>query len=146
MRDCLYEVLLHAEIPTRVGAKGRWYLGSAHPDLAGAEAAYRALDADFPSPKVTVAMVRSEHDPRTGLFVDRIVKARGLVPMITRKSMERLDPATRDAIAKATAPPKPDVVLAPGGAAVAASRTGGWLWIGFVIVTVGAFAAITAGR
>jgi hypothetical protein len=146
MPDRLYEVLLHADIPTRVGAKGRWYLGSAHPDLAGAEAAYRALDADFPSPKVTVAMVRSEHDPRTGLFVDRIVKARGLMPMITRKSMERLDPATREAIAKATAPPKPEVVLAPGGAAVAAPRGGSWLWIGFVVATVALFAAITAGQ
>ncbi|WP_291298350.1 hypothetical protein [Elioraea sp.] len=146
MRDCLYEVLLHAEIPTRVGAKGRWYLGSAHPDLAGAEASYRALEADFPSPKVTVAMVRSEHEPRTGLFVDRIVKARGLVPMIARKSMERLDPATREAIANATAPPKPEVVLPPAAAAVAASRGGGWLWIGCVAATVGLFAAITVGR
>jgi hypothetical protein len=145
MRDRLYEVLVHAEIPTRLGAKGRWYLGAAHPDLAGAEASFRALEADFPSPRVTVAMVRSEHDPRTGLFVDRIVKARGLVPMIARKSMERLDPATREAIAKATAQPKPEVVLAAGGA-VATSRGYGWMWIGFVAATVGLFAAITAGQ
>ena len=146
MPDRLYEVLLHAEIPTRVGAKGRWYLGSAHPDLAGAEASYRALDADFPSPKVTVAMVRSEHDPRTGLFVDRIVKARGLVPMITRKSMERLDPPTREAIAAATAPPKPEVALGAGGGVVVAQRGSGWMWIGFVIATVALFAAVTTGR
>lgn len=143
MVPLLYEVLVHAERSSPFGAKGRWYLASAHPDLAGAEASYHALSAQFASPRITLALVRSEHDPASGLFVDRIVKATGRVPMISRKSMERLDPATRVALEK-------DVVQAPvalpaGGAVPGEPRSLPWAWLGFVAATVGLFAAITAG-
>jgi hypothetical protein len=140
----LYEVLLHAERPSAFGQKGRWYLASAHQDIAGAEAAFRALTAQFPSPAVTLAVIRSEHDPASGLFVDRIVRATGRLPMIDRRGIERLDTATKASIEKQVAAQAP-VALPEGPSAQASSRPLPWAWVGFVAATVGLFAAITVG-
>jgi hypothetical protein len=143
MVPLLYEVLLHAERPSAFGQRGRWYLASAHQDIAGAEAAFRALSAQFPAPAVTVAVIRSEHDPASGLFVDRIVKATGRLPMIDRRGMARLDTAARDTLEKHFAPAA--VALPEACAAATPARTLPWAWMGFVAATVGLFAAITVG-
>jgi hypothetical protein len=144
MVPLLYEVLLHAERPSALGQKGRWYLASAHQDIAGAEAAFRALAAQFPDPAVTLAVVRSEHEPATGLFVDRIVKASGRLPVIDRRAMQRLD-ATAMAMLENQASAPPPVTLSDGPAPPAQARPLPWGWLGFVAATVGLFAAITVG-
>lgn len=144
MVPLLYEVLLHAERPSAFGQKGRWYLASAHQDIAGAEAAFRALTAQFPAPAVTLAVVRSEHDPASGLFVDRIVRATGRLPMIDRRGMERLDTATKDSLEKQFAP-LAAVALSEGPVMRASARPLPWGWVGFVAATVALFAAITVG-
>jgi len=140
----LYEVLLHAERPSAFGQKGRWYRASAHQDIAGAEAAYRALTAQFLSPAVTVAVIRSEHDPASGLFVDRIVRATGRLPMIDRQGMERLDTSARATLEKQFAP-APSMLLQEEPLSLASARPMPWAWVGFVAATVGLFAAITVG-
>jgi hypothetical protein len=142
MARLLYEVLLHAERPSALGQKGRWYLASAHQDIAGAEAAFRALATQFPAPGVTLAIVRSEHDPASALFVDRIVKSSGRLPMIDRRAVERLDATAMAMLARQFGSPQP-VALAEGLAPSAPARPLPWGWLGFVAATVGLFAAIT---
>ncbi len=93
-----FQVLVHAELPSLFGPKARWFLGASHPDLAGAEASFRALDLDLPSSAVSLVVVRCEHDPASGAMVDRVVKARGPVPPIERAQMRDLDDATMGAI------------------------------------------------
>lgn len=144
MVPLLYEVLLHAERPSVFGQKGRWYLASAHQDIAGAEAAFRALAAQFSAPGITLAVIRSEHDPASGLFRDRVVKATGRVPVIARDSLERLDAATCGALARdfSSLPP---VALPERPVASVQARALPWGWLGVVAATVGLFAAVTVG-
>lgn len=144
MVPLLYEVLLHAERPSAFGQKGRWYLASAHQDIAGAETAYRALAAQFSDPAITLAVVRSEHDPSSGLFRDRIVKASGRVPMIQRSTMEKLDAATRVALERQFSAPV-SMALPERPIVAVQERPLPWAWLGFVAATVGLFAAITVG-
>lgn len=144
MAPLLYEVLLHAARPSAFGQKGRWYLASAHQDIAGAEADFRALAAQFPAPGITLAVIRSEHDPASGRFRDRVVKATGPVPAITRAAVERLDAATMAALVRefSAAPP---VTRPARRVASAQARLLPWGWLGVVAATVGLFAVITVG-
>lgn len=153
MAVLLYEVLLYAERPGWLGPKGRWYLASTHPDIVGAEAVYRRLELDFPSGSVALAIVRSEHDPSSGRFADRVVHARGRIKPIGRASLTRLDEAARQTILEwvsqgpaASAAPPPDPELAPAGAMPVQPKGHSWAWFGFMVMTVGLFAAVaTAG-
>ncbi|WP_144186748.1 hypothetical protein [Elioraea rosea] len=95
----LFQVLVHAELPSLFGARARWFLAANHADLSGAEASFRALDLDLPSSSVSIVVVRREHDPATGTLVDRVVKARGAVPPIERGQMDDLDDAMRAELA-----------------------------------------------
>lgn len=144
MVTLLYEVLLHVERPSAFGQKGGWYFASTHQDIAGAEAAFRVLTAQFPDPAVTLAVIRSEHDPASGLFVDRIVKATRRLPMIDRQGMDRLDTAAKAMLEKQFAR-KPAVARSKAAVARAPARPLPWAWLGFVAATVGLFAAITVG-
>jgi len=88
----LFEVILFADWPTRYGAAGRWFILGVYPSRGGAWAAFREITAELPDPRIQVALVQSTPDP-SGRFVDRIVEARGRLPMIERA---KLVPLTED--------------------------------------------------
>ncbi len=146
MEQVVFEVLLHFR-PEPSGGKARWYIVSAHTRLLDAEAAYDDLAAELPkAAPLSLVIVRSEHDKKSGLFRDRIVKAIGQPPMISRTAIKPLDAATKQELMGLGAQKPSAEMPAAGGRAAAPARqsalSGPWIWLGFLAVTIGLFLAI----
>ncbi|WP_439576586.1 hypothetical protein [Elioraea sp.] len=104
MGDALaFEVMIWAPIATRHGGKGRWFLVGMHASAIDAALQFSELVEEFPSPAVVVTLVESVLNPETGRYHDRIIRARGRMPGIDRRTMRQLDAETRRMLAKAFA-------------------------------------------
>jgi hypothetical protein len=135
-----FDVLLFAPIPTRLGKAGRWFIAGSHPSRPRARLQMGELCEEFPDPRIIILLVMSAFDAGTERFHDRIVDARGLAPLIDRKTLEKLTPVARREIVAATAswhtvparPPPP-----PAGA-----RLGWWLAGGGAALAIAVFALL----
>ncbi|MDO9712154.1 hypothetical protein [Paracraurococcus lichenis] len=100
-----YEVLLFADMGTRLGIERRWLIAGSHASRRGATAQYEELNREFPHPRVKLLLVAAVHDAATGLFRDRVLESRGAAPLIQRKQMQRLGAGERAKLAAALGPP-----------------------------------------
>jgi hypothetical protein len=127
MGDALaFEVMIWAPIATRHGGKGRWYLVGMHDSVIDAALQFSELVEEFPSSAVVVTLVESVLNRETGRYHDRIIRARGRMPCIDRRTMRQLDAETRRMLARAFAVAKEhqgEIALA-GREEVLASRRG----------------------
>ncbi|WP_019015727.1 hypothetical protein [Elioraea tepidiphila] len=126
MGDALaFEVMIWAPIATRHGGKGWWYLVGMHDSVIDAALQFSELVEEFPSPAVVVTLVESVLNRETGRYHDKIIRARGRMPGIDRRTMRQLDAETRRMLARAFAVAKEhqcEIALTGREEAVAARR------------------------
>jgi hypothetical protein len=126
MGDALaFEVMIWAPIATRHGGKGRWYLVGMHDSVVDAALQFSELVEEFPSPAVVVTLVESVLNRETGRYHDKIIRARGRMPCIDRRTMRQLDAETRRMLARVFAVAKEhqcEIALTGREEAVAARR------------------------
>jgi hypothetical protein len=119
-----YEVMLYADVETRIGLDRRWLIAGSHVSRAAAATQYAELNAEFPNDAVNILMVASVHDAATGMFRDKIIQSRGLVPLIDRRKIQRLTPGDRQRLALALRKPERAAKPKPPPS----SGTAGWVW------------------
>jgi len=119
-----YEVLLYADAETRIGLDRRWLIAGSHASRAAAATQYAELGAEFPNDAVNILMVASVHDAATGMFRDRIIQSRGLVPLIDRRKIQKLTMGERQRLALALRIPERAARPKPPPS----SGTAGWVW------------------
>lgn len=147
MEDRAYEILLHADVSTVYGRRGRWYLAGANRDRLLADRFFRDLCEAYPQRGVSLALVLSELNPETGLYHDRVLKSRGRVPLIQRAEIRPLTEEAKREIARAVAPAPParEIDLGRGQAAAAAPAVSPWPWIAAACFAMAVFAALRSG-
>ncbi len=118
-----YEVLLFADVDTRLGVERRCLIAGSHASRATAAIQYGEIDAEFPNPKVNVALVASVHDAATGLFLDLILRARGVAPLIDSRKLQRLRETDRKRLAAEL-----QMITRRRDVPLPAGHGPGWIW------------------
>lgn len=131
-----YDVLLYANLDTRLGLERRWLIAGSHASRASASAQFRELEEEFPSNLMNIVIVASVHDATTGRFRDRIVKSRETAPLIDRGKLRKLTPEEMPKLAAAVA-----AVARPRAKATvpAPPRQGTpiWIWAAALVLAAG---------